>query len=139
MDPIPAVERQVGFDLARHGLLVAPVILGIATAAAGLDGLAGAGIALALVVSNFVLGALSLGWAAPRGPAMLASVALGGFLVRMSLVLGVMFAVRDRVSFPALAVTLLVSHLGLLAWESKVVSLSLASPGLRPKPAGGRA
>jgi hypothetical protein len=139
VDPIPAVERQVGFDLARHGLLVAPVILGIATATAGLDGLAGAGIALALVVANFVMGALSLGWAAQRTPGVLTAVALGGFLVRMGVVLGVMLAVRDHVNFPSLAITLLVSHLGLLAWESKVVGLSLAAPGLRPKPAGGQA
>ena len=31
-----------------------------------------------------------------------------------------------------LAITLLVTHLGLLLWETRYVSLSLAYPGLKP-------
>lgn len=139
MDPIPPVERQVGFDLARHGLLAAPFVLGIAAAAGGLDGLAGAGIAIALVIANFLAGSASLAWGVARGGGVLAAVAVGGFLVRMGVVVGVMFAVRDHVSFTALAVTLLVSHLGLLAWETQSVGLSLAAPGLRSEPVGEQA
>ena len=36
------------------------------------------------------------------------------------------------IDFPVLGVTLVVAHLGLLTWEAKHVTMSLAAPGLRP-------
>ena len=36
-------------------------------------------------------------------------------------------------SLPALGTTLVVTHLGLLFWEMRYVSLSLAHPGLKPR------
>jgi len=33
---------------------------------------------------------------------------------------------------PSLGITLIVAHLGLLFWEMRYVSLSLAHPGLKP-------
>ena len=85
MDPIPAVEREVGFDLARRAALVAPAVLLVAFLVSGVDGLAGAALALVLVAANFLAGALSLAWAGQRGPERaLRAVAVGGFLVRMA-------------------------------------------------------
>ena len=95
MDPIPAVEREIGFDLVRRAALVAPVALVGAYVFRGVDGLAGAAVATALVAFNFLAGALTLQWAERRGPATLAVVAVGGFLVRMALVFGVIFLVRS--------------------------------------------
>ena len=132
MDPIPAVEREVGLDLARRAALIAPVVLAAAYVWRGIDGLLGAAIALALVAANFIAGALSLQWAGRRGPTALATVAVGGFLVRMAVVLGVIVLVQDTVDLACLLGVLVVSHVGLLIWETKHLSISLAAPGLKP-------
>jgi hypothetical protein len=134
VDPIPAVERDIGFDLARRAALVAPAVLLVAFLVAGTEGLAGAAIALAVVAGNFVAGALSLAWATKRGPGVLGAVALGGFVVRMAVVVGVLVLVKSSsaVDFAIFAVVLLASHLGLLAWETRSLSITLAAPGLRP-------
>jgi hypothetical protein len=61
-------------------------------------------------------------------------VALGGFLVRMAAVVAAITLVRHQswVDLPTLAVTILVTHLGLLVWETRYVSASLAFPALKP-------
>ena len=38
----------------------------------------------------------------------------------------------DIVDFPVFLITVLGSYLGLLFWEIRSISLSLASPGLKP-------
>jgi uncharacterized membrane protein YwaF len=62
-------------------------------------------------------------------------VALGGFLFKIIVlfIVGTVVEQIDAVDFPVFVVTLLVAHLGLLAWETRSVSLSLASPGLKPR------
>jgi hypothetical protein len=132
VDPIPAVERDIGLDLARRAALVAPAVLALAYVWRGVDGLAGAAVALALVACNFLAGALSLAWATKRGPTVLGAVAVGGFLARMLLVLGVIVLVEPYVDVACLAIVLLVTHIGLLTWETRSLSISLAAPGLRP-------
>ena len=52
------------------------------------------------------------------------------------IVLGVaVWAVHDEswVSLKLLAVAILVTHLGLLFWETRYVSATLAYPGLKPR------
>jgi hypothetical protein len=48
----------------------------------------------------------------------------------------VLFAVRHAswIDFTALGILVLVTHLGLLFWEMRYVSASLAFPGLKPTP-----
>jgi hypothetical protein len=132
VDPIPTVERDIGLDLARRAALVAPAVLVLAYVWRGVDGLAGAAVALGLVACNFLAGALTLAWASKRGPAVLGAVAVGGFLVRMLVVVGVIVLVEPYVDLACLAIVLLVTHLGLLVWETRSLSISLAAPGLRP-------
>jgi hypothetical protein len=132
VDPIPAVERQVAGDLARRALIVAPLVVAAAAVWRGADGAAGAAISLALVACNFWAGALSLGWAARRSPTALASVAFGGFLVRMAFVLGAVLLAKPHVDSATLGLTLVVTHVGLLFWETRSLSISLAAPALRP-------
>ena len=74
-------------------------------------------------------------WAAKISPTALMAIALGGFLVRMGLVTArraPRAATSRWIDLPALAVTMLVTHLGLLFWETRYVSASLAFPGLKP-------
>jgi hypothetical protein len=66
---------------------------------------------------------------------MLMGTVLFGFLARMLLLTAAVVAVRDFawVDLTALAITLLVTHLGLLIWETRHVSASLAFPSLTPR------
>jgi hypothetical protein len=134
VDTAPPVERRIAFDLARHGLLVAPAIVLVAGLLRGVDGAASAALGLGVLVLNFVAAALSLEWGARRGGNALFAVALGGFLLRMMSILVVMLvadALFGWADVVVLGVTLFVTHLGLLFWELRSVSFSLAAPGLR--------
>lgn len=136
MDDIPPVERHIAFDLAKRGLWIAPAVVIVAGLVRGLDGAAGAAAGLGIVLANFVAAAVSVSWAAKHSPKAIGGVALGGFVVRLAVILGAMILLRrsSTIDFPAFAVTLLVAHLGLLTWESRFVSMSLGAPGLRPRP-----
>jgi hypothetical protein len=140
VDPAPPVERRIAVDLARRGLLVAPVIVLVAGLLRGADGAASAALGLAVLVLNFLAAAISLEWGARRGGNALFAVALGGFLFRMLSILVVILVARALfgwVDVVVLGVTLFLTHLGLLFWELRSVSFSLAAPGLqrdRPTP-----
>jgi hypothetical protein len=112
----------------------APAILVLATMAWGVQGASSAAVAVALVAVNLVLAAVGLSWAAKISLNAIMVVSLLGFAVRMGLVVGVLFAVRNAgwVHMTALGVTVIVTHLGLLFWELRYVSASLAFPGLKP-------
>jgi hypothetical protein len=130
----PPVERRIALDLARHGLLVAPAIVLVAGVVRGIDGAASAALGLALLVLNLLVAAVSLEWASRRSPSALTAVALGGFLLRMTTILVVMLladALFGWADVVVLGITLFVTHLGLLFWELRSVSLSFAAPGLR--------
>lgn len=131
----PAVERAVVFDMVRRGAPLLPLVVLGAALVWGVHGALSAAFAVAIVVVNLMAAAFLLGWAARISPAMLMGTALFGFLGRMVLVALAVLAVKDQgwVDFTALAVTLLVTHIGLLVWETRHVSASLAFPGLAPK------
>jgi hypothetical protein len=132
--PAPEVERELAFDMLKRGVWLAPVVLLLASLVWGAEGATSALLAIALVSINLVLAALALSWAAKVSLTAIMAVSLGGFAVRMGLVTAVLFAVRDAawVDLTALGVTVLVTHLGLLFWELRYVSASLAFPGLKP-------
>jgi hypothetical protein len=130
----PPVERELVVDIAKRGLLVAPAIIGVAAVARGGAGAVSAGIAVAIVVLNLAMSGATLSWAARTSLNLLMVAALGGFLLRMGLVVAVIALIRHEswVDLPTLAVTVLLTQLGLLFWESKYVSATLAYPGLKP-------
>lgn len=132
--PAPEVERQLAFDMLKRGVWFAPVILLLATGIWGVKGAASAAVAIALVAVNLLLAAISLSWAAKISLTAIMAVSLGGFALRMGLVCLALLGVRDAswINLTALAVTVLVTHLGLLFWELRYVSASLAFPGLKP-------
>lgn len=132
----PAPERAVALDIVRHGFYALPVALLIGYIGWGTAGLASVGFATSLVLANFWLAAVALGWAARISLGLLMGVSLMGFLVRIGLISLAVLAVRDQawVEPAPLGVTLVVAHLGLLFWETRFVSASLAFPGLKPNP-----
>ncbi len=129
-----APERQVALDLFRRGLLAGPILVALCAAVWGLAGLVSSGFALGLVLVNFVAGAWLIDWAVRISPQLLMGAVLGGFVLRMGLLTAAVLPVRDLGWFEIapFAITLIVTHLGLLIWETRYVSATLAHPGLAP-------
>jgi hypothetical protein len=134
-DEGPAVEREVAFDLVRRALPVAPLILLVAGLGWGWSGLASAGYALALVLANFLASAALLAWAAKTSLAMLMGVALFGYIGRLAVITVAVLAISGQSWFEPipLCATLILTHLGLLIWETRYISATLAFPGLKPR------
>ena len=130
----PPVERQVAFDMIRRGAPVLPLVIVAAGLIWGRNGALSAAFAVGVVLVNLVISAALMGWAARISPGVLMATVLFGFLVRMLLVTAAVVAVKDLdwVNLMALAVSLLVTHLGLLVLETRHVSASLAFPSLKP-------
>lgn len=129
------VERRVASDMIRRTLPALPVIIAVAAVFWGLDGALSAGFAILLVLLNFLLSAALLSWSARISLGVLMVVAMTGFIVRLALITAIVLLVKDQawVSLVPLGLTLIVTHLGLLIWETRHVSTSLAFPGLKPK------
>lgn len=130
----PAVEAQVAGDMVRRALPVAPLVVLVAGVVWGADGAASAAYAIALVLLNFALSAALLTVGARISLAVLMAAALFGYLLRLGLITLAVLLVKDQswVDLVPLGLTLIVTHLGLLVWETRNVSASLAFPGLKP-------
>jgi hypothetical protein len=127
-------ELDIARDMVRRALPIAPVIMLVCGLIWGVDGALSSAYGLALVLVNFLVAAAVLAWAARVSPTMLMAATLIGFLARMVLIILAVVAVRHAswvVLAPMLG-TILVTHVGLLVWETRYVSLSLAYPGLKP-------
>lgn len=135
-DTGPAPEAEIIRDLVRRGLYATPVALLVGFIGWRLDGLVSVAIALALVLVNFAAAASLQAWAARISYGLVAGVAMFGFLIRLALISAVVLLIGDQpwVAPVPLGLTLVVGHLGLLFWESRFVSASLAFPGLKPDP-----
>jgi hypothetical protein len=142
VDPTPAVatatpvayESQIARDLVRRAAILSPLVVIAVGLLRGVDGAVSTALGLALVAVNFLLSARLIGWAAGRGAAAVQGAVLGGYIVRLVALLGIVLGL-ERVPFvdvPVLVITIAVAHLGLLVWEVRYVSLSLAAPGLKP-------
>jgi hypothetical protein len=131
----PAPEKELARDLARKALPLAPVALAAGAIGWGLDGALSAGYGLVLVVLNFLVAAALMAWSARISLPMLMSAVLAGYVVRLGLLTAAVVFVRDAgwVELPPLGFTIVIAHLGLLVWEMKYVSASLAFPGLKPR------
>jgi hypothetical protein len=130
----PPVEKQIVSDMARRAALVAPAIVGVAALFAGSRGAWSALYALAIVLVNFALSAAVLTRASKMSPNVIMAAVLGGFMVRMGLVVGAIALVNnaDWVSRLTLGIAVVATHIGLLVWEAKYLSVSLAFPALKP-------
>jgi hypothetical protein len=133
---IEMIERDIAVDLAKKAVIVTPIVVIGVGVWRGPDAALGALLALALVVVNFFASAAILGWTAKHAPHALAGVAMLSFLGRLVIItiIGAGIKELDIVDFPVFAITLVVSYLALLFWEMRSISLTLAHPGLKPKP-----
>lgn len=133
-----AHELDIARDMARKSVVVAAVLVVASSIPWGVDGALSSAYAVVLVVLNFLAAAALIAWGAKKGGGNhLMAAVLGGYLLRLGLLTVAILVVKDAgwVERAPLFVTLLVTHLGLLLWEARSVSLSLAYPGLKPAPA----
>ncbi|MDP8954866.1 MAG: ATP synthase subunit I [Actinomycetota bacterium] len=130
----PAPETEIAHDLARRAVPLAPVLIVACGLVWGIEGAMSSAYAVALVVVNFLVAAALMAWAARISVAMLMGTVLAGYLLRLGALTLAVAAVRHAawVELLPLGLTLLVTHVGLLVWEARHVSLSLAFPGLKP-------
>lgn len=131
----PAVEQELARDMAKRGLPAIPVLLIVAAVGWGFDGVVSAAYAVAIVLVNLTLSAALLAWTARISLGLMMGTALFGYLLRLGLVALAVMAVKDArwVELWPLGLSLIVTHLGLLLWEMRYVSASLAFPGLKPR------
>ena len=130
-----APETIIARDLARRAAIAAPLFLVVSAAFWGFAGAASAGYALVIVAANFLVAAALVSTAARISPVLLMAAVLGGYVLRLALITIAVLAVTGTSWFEPipLGFTLVVAHLGLLVWESRRVSASLAYPVLKPR------
>jgi hypothetical protein len=130
--PSPAAE--VARDMVRRGLPLLPIGMILGALVAGFAGAASVTYGMTIILVNTLLSAYLLGWASRISFVLVAVAAFGGYLVRLGLIFLAVWLVKDAswIALVPLGVTMILTHLGLLVWELRYVSASLAHPGLKP-------
>lgn len=130
----PAPAMEVALDIVRRSVWLVPVAALFGVAFWGGGGALSALYGLAIVVVNLLLSAWLLAAGGRISFAAMAGAAFFGFVLRLALIFVAVLVVNDMswVRLVPLGVTLIVTHLGLLFWELRYVSGSLAFPGLKP-------
>ena len=114
-------------ELARKVLRYVPLTLAVAFSLGMLVGGAGAGssaaIGVAVVTANSVASALSIAWAAGVSPAVVFAVAMGGFFLRMTVIVIVLVGL-NRLSWfspQSFALSVVPVTIVLLAYEARTL------------------
>lgn len=135
-----APERDVARDLVRRGLKTVPLWLLLCGVIWGWPGVASAAYAFAIVALNFLVAAGIMTATARISLGVMMAGVLGGYLFRLAVILVAVLLVIEQpwIDPVALGISIIVTHLGLLFWETRYVSASLAFPGLKPASKDGR-
>lgn len=130
----PSPVIQVVRDMLRRSLLLGPLAVVAGVLLWGVDAAASVVLAIAVVLINICLSALIISRCAKISYVAMAAGAMFGFLFRLGLIVGVVLAVRNQswVNLVALCISIVIAHLGLLFWELRYISASLAFPGIKP-------
>jgi hypothetical protein len=128
-------EPEIALDVLKRAVWIVPVVAIVGALGWGAAGAASAIFGLAIAVANLVLSAYLLAWSARISHGLLMATALFGYLIRLALIFGAVWLVKDQswVELWPLGLSLILCHLGLLFWELRFVSASLAYPGLQPR------
>jgi hypothetical protein len=133
-DTGPSPEAEITRDIVKRGLIAAPVLIGASWLIWGGAGAWSSAYGLGLVLCNFMIAAGLVATTARISYALMMTATLFGYILRLGIVALAVMLVRNEpwVDLVALGLTLIVTHLGLLFWEMRYVSATLAFPGLRP-------
>ncbi len=129
-----APEPEIALDVLKRAIWVLPVVAILGAVGWGAAGAASATFGLVVAVANLVLSAYLLAWSARISIGLMMGTALFGYLIRLAMIFAAVWVVKDQtwVEIWPLGLSLIITHLGLLFWELRYVSASLAYPGLRP-------
>jgi len=135
-DTGPAPEAAIVRDTIKRGMFVAPVIIAASAVFWGANGAWSGAYGLAIVFGNFAVAAWMVSYTAKISYALMMGATLFGYIFRLAVIAAAVFLVRNAswVELVPLCMTIVIVHVGLLFWEMRYVSLSLAFPGLKPKP-----
>lgn len=119
-----APESELIRRIAPFALPVAAVAFAIGTLVGGIDAGWSAGIAVAVVTLNFVAHGWSLALAAQISPMILYAVGLGGFVVRVGVIVAVIALLQQTAwfSIAAFIAALVPCTVALLVAEMKMLS-----------------
>jgi hypothetical protein len=115
-------------ELVRRALPFAPiagfVAFGVGALVAGADAGWSSLIGVAVVAANFVAYGLSVAWAARISPTILMAVGLGGFIVRLGVIVAILAGLTTLSWFSALAflASVVPTTILLLVFEMKTIS-----------------
>ena len=115
-------------ELVRRALPFIPAgtifAFAIGALAVGSDAAWSAAIGVGVVAANFVASALSIAWAARNSPTLVFAVALGGFFVRMMVIVIVLVALNTLSWFSSMSFALSVvpATIVLLVFEARALS-----------------
>ncbi|MGH1489923.1 MAG: ATP synthase subunit I [Acidimicrobiales bacterium] len=132
IEPSPAAA--IARDMVRRGMYVLPVAMAVTALVGDRNDALSVGYGMVVIMANFLLSAYLLVWAARISLGLVASVALGGYAMRLALVFVAVWLIKDTswVRMIPLGITIIATHLGLLVWELRHVSATFAHPGLKP-------
>lgn len=121
-------EVAIAKNIALRGVLIAPVVLAFGGLFAGWAGLWSVAYGLALVVCNFLMGAAIINWSAKISKEVMFGAVMVGFVARLAVITVAVLLIGDAGWFEAVpfSVALILSHFGLLIWETrrlKVIAL----------------
>jgi hypothetical protein len=116
-------------------MYVAPIMIGLSALIWGVNGGWSSAYGLAIVLGNFAVAAWMVSYTAKISYALMMGATLFGYIFRLAVIAAAVFLVRNAswAELVPLCMTIVISHVGLLFWELRYVSLSLAFPGLKPK------
>ncbi len=134
-DTGPAPEAAIVRDIIKHGMYVAPLMIGLSALIWGVNGGWSSAYGLVIVLGNFAVAAWMVSYTAKISYALMMGATLFGYIFRLAVIAAAVFLVRNAswTELVPLCMTIVISHVGLLFWELRYVSLSLAFPGLKPK------
>jgi hypothetical protein len=93
------VEVAISNDIVKRGALAAPVLVGLAWLIWGVDGLWSSLLAVGLVLVNFAISARLIAFTAPISLSLMMGAVLGGFVIRLGLIMGAVLLVRTPLGF----------------------------------------
>lgn len=125
---------EVVADIIKRAVLITPLAIGLGWLIWESPGAWSVALGIGLILFNLFLSAWLMQVTARISFAALAGGVMFGFLIRLGIIMIVVLLLRNQswVDLVALGLTIVVTHLGLLFWELRYVSASLAFPGLKP-------
>lgn len=117
------VEVEIARGMARHAVVLGPLLVLAGGLWRGVDGAASAGLGLVLVMVNVTAAAFLARRAAAISPSALYVAALGGYVLRLGVLTVIVLLLRDVVDAPAFGASIVTSQLALLTWEVRSVLL----------------